>query len=729
MSEQKALILIDMPQLSNLYTMHEKHGIDGLRPLISNGNRLIILHNVSEELPRGRRGEVNDWLGSRPGVIKPQLKVKAAELETLKRQYFPSVKAGQRADVAIVKYILENKTETFTILSHDSGLNEWPDHVKKNKGWNIKVRSHGGLPGFYFNEAINGRISAEDYVAIMQHVQTGNLSEKYRRVFTAEEIEKFKTKFADEKGEIFFGARRFAKLGLFLGTLKAAGILGDVVSVAQAAEESAWHAERGDAVKAEKAWAKLAGDLSGGTAGAAAGGWAVAAGLRVLGVVPNPVTKVLAIAAGALIGGYAGGEKGKDFAGALHDYIVANNDGQALTAGLIARFARDYNNRHGILTPEELEFVRRFALSQEYQFFKREGPERFREIFGQDFLELYGQYMLDEAGRPITGYIATDEGDVFLTPDSKGGLREIVVPRETIDNTKQIYRDEGGTYKAVPTDAGTALYEEETGAFSRLISPENLREEFLKKMGARRLRFDALEPASPHYDPEMKIDFFGRPMRAGDLVDGDPDVGDVSYYPGDNDGNLTSGPRQPRFRKVPIMDLLLKDGVLRNENGEVIRASTGRPAGGVYDRFVNMQLLSDDGSLVEGRTGRSRVGARFIHSSGTDVGLGELFRHLQLFPDVDGDLRSPALGKRRQRQPLYWILHRDLPSPEDYVLQRSGFEPGHVRRQLKAANRFVKTDGDLFGRRPPFAPVPTPKPDRTEPGRAEYPGYRKFGPM
>ena len=120
-----------------------------------------------------------------------------------------------------------------------------------------------------------------------------------------------------------------------------------------------------------------------------------------------------------------------------------------------------------------------------------------------------------------------------------------------------------------------------------------------------------------------------------------------------------------------------------------------------------MQLLSDDGSPVEGRTGRSRVGARFIHSSGTDVALGDLFKRLQLFPDVDGDLRSPALGKRRQRQPLYWILHRDLPSPEDYVLQRSGFEPGHVRRQIEAANRFVKTDGAAF-RQPAVAPIPRP---------------------
>lgn len=50
MSERKALIVIDMPQLSNLYTVHKRHGIDGLRPL-----------NVSSSSPKVLKRTMQNW--------------------------------------------------------------------------------------------------------------------------------------------------------------------------------------------------------------------------------------------------------------------------------------------------------------------------------------------------------------------------------------------------------------------------------------------------------------------------------------------------------------------------------------------------------------------------------------------------------------------------------------------------------------------------------------------
>ncbi|MCY6381018.1 hypothetical protein [Hoeflea prorocentri] len=50
MSERKALIVIDMPQLSNLFTMHEKHRIDGYRPL-----------NISSSSPKALKRIVQNW--------------------------------------------------------------------------------------------------------------------------------------------------------------------------------------------------------------------------------------------------------------------------------------------------------------------------------------------------------------------------------------------------------------------------------------------------------------------------------------------------------------------------------------------------------------------------------------------------------------------------------------------------------------------------------------------
>ena len=759
--------LLDIGPLLNLYLMSQTDGIkddakyNTLSPFYRDGGRVIVLREVLDEIDDKRFDEpIEKWLRANGAeILERQIPKNSVALRQLKKRYFPDMQESlaasgkDRADFAAYRFLetVADDGQEYRLVAHDRG---WLNYAKTmpEEFRNAKVRTYPGLFTIYLNERLNGDMSDAQFKAYFDHLQLGALSDEY-----VGELKALKTDIKADRNagvpeseirgrvdavlDLFVqnasnrtekvGARRevdasrLARFAIVLGTLKAAGILGDAVSVAQAAEESAWHAERGDAVKAEKAWAKLAGDLSGGTAGAAAGGGAVAASLRALSL-RNPLTATIAILAGALIGGYAGGEKGKDFAGALHDYIVANNDGQALTAGLIARFARDYNNRHGILTPEELEFVRRFALSQEYQFFKREGPERFREIFGQDFLQLYGQYMLDEAGRPVTGYIATDEGDVFLTPDGKGGLREVVVPRETIDNATQIYRDEGGTYKAVPTDAGTALYEKETGAFSRLVAPGEFGRRSLKDISLKRFRSDFLAPASPHYDPEMKIDFFGTPMRAGDAVDGDPDVGDVSYFPDDNDASLTSGSRQLRFRKVPIMDLLLRDGVLRNEKGEVIRASTGRPADQVYDRFVNMQLLDRAGKPVEGGTGRSRAGLRFILSSGADAALGDVFRRAVQFPDAQGNMRGGRSFAKNEGQPFYWIFRSDLPSPEDYVLQRSGFEPGYLRRSQEAANRFVRPAQAARPALPAIAPIPRPRPHRPLPQTGPVPSARRI---
>ncbi|MCY6381008.1 hypothetical protein [Hoeflea prorocentri] len=781
MTDSITYLVIDMKPLLNLYHLSTKHGVNGAQALTGRNYQIVILDEVLKELVESKR-QVRMWLEKRPGVIFDRAKVNHTNLEETKRRFLPPpdggiYKKGQLADTAIVKYISKNKSRTFTIISHDSDLIEWPERIRQalrqpgtgetRKGKRPRVdflaqtdldraelkrlsktHAHAGLPGFFLNEAVNGRLTGDQYQQLMKHTEIRNLSPDYQRVFTPHDIEALRRHYGAGGKEVFIGARHFARLDktdpafrsggktardlgiVGLGsvgleeTVRRLGGAANVAEIGLVANEVQDHLKAGNEDEAFKTIVRFAAETVGGSAAGAAAAGAATVLAGAVGITLAPWALLATGVVAAMAGSLAVGEPAENLAADFARHMAGRHGKDDFTLDLLIEEARRFATGRGVdpdrfdemLTPQKAGRLR--ALTENVEKGDRLPHRSPSEITLRGFT-------VDPSD---PSYLVDDEAHYFNIRDGRGGEWQLTVDHKAIDNAP-IMREDGHAFKRIEMDDGTFFYSPKSRsiyAYVPRLYPALQRGERAIDPPSAPSPTGFLEPASPHYDPEMKIDFFGRPMRAGDLVDGDPDVGDVSYYPGDSDGNLTSGPRRPRFRKVPIMDLLLKDGVLRNEHGEVIRASTGRPAGGVYDRFVNMQLMSDDGSPVEGRTGRSRVGARFIHSSGTDVGLGELFRHLQLLPDVDGDLRSPALGKRRQRQPLYWILHRELPSPEDYVLQRSGFEPGHVRRQLKAANRFVKTDGHLFGQRPPFAPVPTPRPDRPTPQTGPFPFRRQI---
>lgn len=126
-------------------------------------------------------------------------------------------------------------------------------------------------------------------------------------------------------------------------------------------------------------------------------------------------------------------------------------------------------------------------------------------------------------------------------------------------------------------------------------------------------------------------------------------------------------------RYETLIDVLRDDGVIKHQDGTLIRAATNVPVDSLRDRFVQAitQVRKADGTVVQNDAGRIRLGTRFlvgtdkerkswavadlIEAGGGVVGDDELIR-------VDD---GPGI-------PFHWDFGDTLPKPEDFVLATSG---------------------------------------------------------
>ncbi|GAB5467443.1 MAG: hypothetical protein Kilf2KO_04730 [Rhodospirillales bacterium] len=134
---------------------------------------------------------------------------------------------------------------------------------------------------------------------------------------------------------------------------------------------------------------------------------------------------------------------------------------------------------------------------------------------------------------------------------------------------------------------------------------------------------------------------------------------------------LCGGPPPYGGKRVPIIEVLCADGIIVNEEGAQIRASTNCPIDHPHDRFVwaICGRRSASGAVQVREKGKLRLGLRFQFKGGEDASIADLIEEQGLFVNDVGLVQREPKG---QHFPFFWHYPGWLPRPETYVLQRSG---------------------------------------------------------
>ena len=769
------IYLLDKNPLEELYKLSQLKGLPGgtdvLAPFRAKGSAIVVLRDTLKEV-RGdwKRKAIEAWLKNNGvEIIKEQIG-NDTFLAAAKRKYLVSQKGArrqskQRSDTAMFVFLDRKRGDGryYALVGRDA---DWADYRTKVKSEFVNSRHHSyvGLAPIYVEEVLNGRMSTAQLVGLFDHMSVHDLPDEYGLGLSEikdrlqaemnkktarkkpQRVEQLKLKLLEdyverahkaarkENGKLIFTAKEMRNAAIVGGV--SGGVLlegmrqlsgpANALEIGLVYKEVKGHLDAGREDEAFKTIARFAAETAGGSAAGAAAAATAAIAAGTVGVTVGPWVLLATALVGGVAGSLAVGEPAEELAADFARYIASRHGEEAFTFDLLKREARRFTAARGV-DPDRFDEVFNPQKTGRLRAPAQTGDKTDRLRRGRPSIVTLRSFTVDPSD---PSYFVDDDSHYFDVRDGLGGEWQFAVDHTAIESAP-VVREDGHAIKRIEIDDGTFFYSLKSRRIYAYIPRVYPAPRKVEAANGRRAvpapapaPPDFLAPASPHYDPEMKIDFFGTPMRAGDSVDGDPDVGDVSYFPDDNDASLTSGSRQPRFRKVPIMDLLLKDGVLRNERGEVIRASTGRPADQVYDRFVNMQLLDRAGKPVEGGTGRSRAGLRFILNNGADAALGDVFRRAVQFPDAQGNMRGGRSFAKNEGQPFYWIFRSDLPSPEDYVLQRSGFEPGYLRRRYEAVNRFVRPAQAIRPALPAIVPIPRPRPHRPLSGTGPVPPVR-----
>lgn len=181
-------------------------------------------------------------------------------------------------------------------------------------------------------------------------------------------------------------------------------------------------------------------------------------------------------------------------------------------------------------------------------------------------------------------------------------------------------------------------------------------------------------------------------IRVGDLV--------VSF---DDDGNLVPGPVTRTFqnnakilldfhgtRVTPghvyyrpdskksykyetLIDVLRDDGVIKHQDGTLIRATTNVAVDSTRDGFVQAiaRKRNSDGTFEQSDEGRIRLGTRFLVGTGKERKSWAVADLIEAGGGVVGEDELIRVGDG-EPMPFLWDFGETLPKPEDFVLACSG---------------------------------------------------------
>ena len=212
-----------------------------------------------------------------------------------------------------------------------------------------------GSFGFLIEERASGRLTEAEfrslYVDLIQHLETSAASGN--PLYNDDWLEKYKSVNFETLAEVHasidtshMSGAKIALIALGAEALRQAGIVGDVISFADAVARADELEQQGRHAEAQQVWAEFAGDLAGGALGALSGT------VVALLLIPEGTSKLAAGAValvGAIIGSVAGSTIGQQFGDFLAEEIqqrIAN--GEAVTVDDVMALFQSFAADNGI---------------------------------------------------------------------------------------------------------------------------------------------------------------------------------------------------------------------------------------------------------------------------------------------------------------------------------------------------------------------------------------------
>lgn len=496
------------------------------------------------------------------------------------------------------------------VWANDRGLSNWA--VDVSAGGQGAYRT----PFEHLNVLLaEGSLSETDYNGIKNSLDSrisGAYPQEFRGFALDQSQVNYWASYADNASSSGFSLTPGIINAAAIGTevLRQAGFAGDLFGIALTAAQSSEMIAAGDTVGAEALWVGFFGDVAGGAAGAAAA-TLVAAGLIASTGIGGPAALGI-IVVSALVGGYGGSQLGSYAAQSLHAFVVEK-----------------INNGEPILLDE------------------------LAAVLEQD---------LKDAG--VFGEVATRAALIGNTTDLMTTQNTLL---ELLGNHPELADDPGYLSRA-------ALAIQAFGGSQAWT-------DFLAEIGNE--CFAAGTPVSLLSGDQKPIE----QIAVGDIVTSYGEDGilvpgrvvrtfenEVSHLLDVHGLKVTPGHvtlcGEGRFagRHVPIIDILLSDGALVRESGELIRMSTNKPVGELEDQMVEVSYAETSEDLHAGKlkSGQMRVGTLLFDKDGVAVSVLDCIRSQGLEFDAATGL---VCADSSDAAPLNWF--GPLPRPEDYILRRS----------------------------------------------------------
>lgn len=154
-------------------------------------------------------------------------------------------------------------------------------------------------------------------------------------------------------------------------------------------------------------------------------------------------------------------------------------------------------------------------------------------------------------------------------------------------------------------------------------------------------------------DAKILLDFHGTRVTPGHV-----------YFRPDNEKS---------YKFETLIDVLRDDGVIKHQDGTLIRAATNAPVGSAHDNFVKAVTgtRNADGTLDPKDAGRIRLGTRVLIGTGKTRKSWAVADLIEAACGVVGDDELIRAGDGPP-MPFHWEFGDTLPKPEDFVLACSG---------------------------------------------------------
>lgn len=150
-------------------------------------------------------------------------------------------------------------------------------------------------------------------------------------------------------------------------------------------------------------------------------------------------------------------------------------------------------------------------------------------------------------------------------------------------------------------------------------------------------------------DAKILLDFHGTRVTPGHV-----------YYRPDS---------KKSYKYETLIDVLRDDGVIKHQDGTLIRAATNVPVDSPRDGFVQAvtHMRKADGTVVQNDAGRIRLGTRFLVGTGKERKSWAVADLIEAGGGVVGDDELIRVGDG-EPMPFLWDFGETLPKPEDFVL-------------------------------------------------------------